>query len=143
MNKRKDPDNDKFLEDKDNAKTSATSPSNYEKSVKIGEFIGDLITSKWNSQKKPGKVYIKNRRVHHGEVGTSMGIAEAFKESDPIISGILSGIGKGLIKDDIADKHKWFTFKKKEDQETTDLTNKIEDSANVNNEGSQDTHPDN
>jgi len=143
MNKRKDPDNDKSLEDKDNVKTSSTSSSNYEKSVKIGESIGDLITSKWNSQKKPGKVYIKNRRVHHGEVGTSMGIAEAFKESDPIISGILSGIGKGLVKDDIADKHKWFTFKKKEDEDMTDLTNKIEDSANANNEGSQDTHPDN
>ena len=143
MNKRKDPDNDKFLEDKDNAKTSATSPSNYEKSVKIGEFIGDLITSKWNSQKKPGKVYIKNRRIHHGEVGTSMGIADAFKESEPIISGILSGIEKGLVKDDIADKHKWFTFKKKEDEEMTDLTNKIEDSFNANNEESQDTHPDN
>ena len=143
MNKRKDPDNDKSLEDKDNVKTSSTSSSNYEKSVKIGESIGDLITSKWNSQKKPGKVYIKNRRVHHGEVGTSMGIADAFKESDPIISGILSGIGKGLVKDDIADEHKWFTFKKKEDEEMTDLTNKIEDSANANNEGSQDTHPDN
>ena len=143
MNKRKDPDNDKSLEDKGNVKTSSTSSSNYEKSVKIGESIGDLITSKWNSQKKPGKVYIKNRRVHHGEVGTSMGIADAFKESDPIISGILSGIGKGLVKDDIADKHKWFTFKKKEDEEMTDLTNKIEDSANTNNERSQDTHHDN
>jgi hypothetical protein len=143
MNKRKDPDNNKSLEDKDNVKTSSTSSSNYEKSVKIGESIGDLITSKWNSQKKPGKVYIKNRRVHHGEVGTSMGIADAYKESDPIISGILSGIGKGLVKDDIADEHKWFTFKKKEDEEMTDLTNKIEDSANANNEGSQDTQPDN
>lgn len=54
----------------------------------IGESIGDLnITVEF--QKKPGKLYIKNRRVHHGEVGMSMGITEAFKESDPIISGIL------------------------------------------------------
>ena len=143
MNKRKDPDNDKSLEDEDSVKTSSTSSSNYEKSVKIGESIGDLITSKWNSQKKPGKVYIKNRRVHHGEIGTSMGIVDAFKDSDPIISGILSGIGKGLVKDDIADKDKWFSFKKKEDDEKTDLTNKIEDSANANNERSQDTHHDN
>jgi hypothetical protein len=44
------------------------------------------------------------------KLGTSMGIAEAFKESDPVISGILSGIGKGLVKDDIVDKHKWFKF---------------------------------
>ena len=80
MNKRKDRNNDKSLEDKDNVKTSSTPSSNFEKSVKIGESIGDLITSKWNSQKKPGKVYIKNRRVHHGEIGTSMGIADAFKD---------------------------------------------------------------
>lgn len=139
MNKQKDPNNDKSLKDKNNVKTSSTSSSNYEKSVKIGESIGDLITSKWNSQKKPGKVYIKNRRIHHGEVGTSMGIADAFKDSDPIISGILSGIGKGLVKDDIADKHKWFTFKKKEDEEMTDSTNEIEEATDASNEDSQDT----
>ena len=139
MNKRKDLNNDKSLEDKDNVKTSSTPSSNFEKSVKIGESIGDLITSKWNSQKKPGKVYIKNRRVHHGEIGTSMGIADAFKDSDPIISGILSGIGKGLVKDDIADKHKWFTFKKKEDDDETDTTYEIEDATNAGNEESQGT----
>jgi hypothetical protein len=105
---------------KDKNKDESTSPSDltYEKSVKIGESIGDVITSKWNSQKEPGKVYVKNRRVHHGEVGTTMGISEAFKDSDPTITGIISGIGKGLIKDDIADKEKWFTFKKKEEEES-------------------------
>ena len=139
MNKRKELNNDKSLEDEDNVKSSSPSSSNYEKSVKIGESIGDLITSKWNSQKKPGKVYIKNRRVHHGEIGTSMGIADAFKDSDPIISGILSGIGKGLVKDDIADKHKWFTFKKKEDEGETDSTNEIEEYTDASNEESQDT----
>jgi hypothetical protein len=139
MNKQKDLNNDKSLEDKDNVKSSSTSSSNYEKSVKLGESIGDAITSKWNSQKKPGKVYIKNRRVHHGEIGTSMGIADAFKDSSPIITGIISGIGKGLVKDDIADKYKWFSFKKKEDDEKTDLTNEIEESTNVNNKESQDS----
>jgi hypothetical protein len=59
MNKRKDPDNDKSLEDKDNVKTSSASSSNYEKSVKIGESIGDLITSKWNSQKNQAKYISK------------------------------------------------------------------------------------
>lgn len=139
MNKQKDLNNDKSLEDKDDVKSSSTSSSNYEKSVKLGESIGDAITSKWNSQKKPGKVYIKNRRVHHGEVGTSMGIADAFKDSSPVITGIISGIGKGLVKDDIADKDKWFSFKKKEDDEKTDLTNEIEESTNVNNKESQDS----
>lgn len=140
MNKQKDFNKDKSLENKGDAKSlSSSSSTNYDKYVKLGESIGETITSKWNSQKKPGKVYIKNRRVHHGEVGTSMGIADSFKDSSPLISGILSGIGKGLVKDDIADKDKWFSFKKKEDDEKTDLTNEIEDSNNANNEKNQDT----
>lgn len=140
MNKQKDFNKDKSLENKGDVKSlSSSSSANYDKYVKLGESIGETITSKWNSQKKPGKVYIKNRRVHHGEVGTSMGIADSFKDSSPLISGILSGIGKGLVKDDIADKDKWFSFKKKEDDEKTDLTNEIEDSNNANNEKNQDT----
>ena len=138
MNKQKDFSKDKSVENNDDVKSSSSSSSaNYDKYVKLGESLGDVITSKWNSQKKPGKVYIKNRRVHHGEVGTSMGIADAFKDSSPLISGILSGIGKGLVKDDIADKDKWFSFKKKEDDENSDLTNEMEDSTNANNEDNQ------
>lgn len=117
MNKQKDLNKDKSLEDTNEIKSSSTSSSDYERYVRLGESIGDVITSKWNSQKKPGKVYIKNRRVHHGEVGTSMGIADTFKDASPEITGIISGIGKGLVKDDIADKEKWFTFKKKEEEE--------------------------
>jgi hypothetical protein len=52
MNKQKDLNNDKSLEDKDGTKSSSTSSSNYEKYVTLGESIGDAITSKWNSQKK-------------------------------------------------------------------------------------------
>jgi len=44
-----------------------------------------------------------------------MGIADAFKDSNPGITGLISGIGKSLVKDDIADKDKWFTFRKKEE----------------------------
>ena len=138
MNKPKDLNKDKSVEDSDDVKSTSDASSNYEKSVKLGESIGDIITSRWNYQKKPGKVYIKNRRVHHGEIGTSMGIAGAFKDSDPIISGILSGIGRALVKDDIVDKEKWFTFKKKEEEKKTDSTSEIEDFTNVNNEESQD-----
>ncbi len=119
MNKQKDHKNDIASKDSDdgNVTSSSISSPTYEKSVKLGEFIGNALTSNWNSQKKPGKVYVKNRRIHHGEVGTSMGIADAFKDLSPAITGIISGIGKGLVKDDIADKHKWFTFKKKEEEE--------------------------
>ena len=139
MNKPKDINKDKSLKDKDDVKSSSTSSSDYEKYVTLGESIGDAITSRWNSQKKPGKVYIKNRRIHHGEVGTSMGIADTFKDFSPEITGIISGIGKGLVKDDIADKDKWFTFKKKEEEDKTNSTSEIEDSTSTNNnEESQD-----
>ena len=119
MNNPRDRKNDKSLEDDkiDESSNTSSLSSKYEKSLKLGESIGDAITSKWNSQKKPSKVYVKNRRIHHGEVGTSMGIADAFKDLNPEIIGIISGIGKGLVKDDIADKDKWFTFKKKEEEE--------------------------
>ena len=117
MNNKKNLKNDKSVDDNKIDKLSSSSSSRYEISLKLGESIGDAITSKWNSQKKPGKVYVKNRRVHHGEVGTSMGVADVFKDSNPDITGIISGIGRSLIKDDIADKDKWFTFKKKEDEE--------------------------
>ena len=138
MNKQKDLNKDKSLEDTNEIKSSSTSSSDYERYVRLGESIGDVITSKWNSQKKPGKVYIKNRRVHHGEVGTSMGIADTFKDASPEITGIISGIGKGLVKDDIADKEKWFTFKKKEDEDDTESTNEIEESTDASNDDSQD-----
>ena len=31
--------------------------------------IGDVLTSYWNSKENPSKVYIFNRRVHHGGIG--------------------------------------------------------------------------
>jgi hypothetical protein len=83
-----------------------------------------LITSYWNSQEKPRKVYIFNRRVHHGEVG--LGLSNLFKKSQPIPTGILSGLGEGLAKDDYADRDEWFKFEKKPDDtlipETTTTT---------------------
>ncbi len=78
-----------------------------------GLDIAKLITSYWNSQKNPGKVYISNRRVHHGEIGSLLGLSNLFKKSQPIPTGILSGLGEGLAKDDYADKEQWFTFKKR------------------------------
>ena len=74
-----------------------------------------MITSSWNSQEKPGKVYLFNRRVHHGGVGSLLGLSNLFKKSQPIPTGILSGLGEGLAKDDYADRDKWFKFEKKHD----------------------------
>jgi hypothetical protein len=77
--------------------------------------IAKLITYSWNSQEKPGKVYLFNRRVHHGGVGSLLGLSDLFKKFQPIPSGILSGLGEGLVKDDYADRDEWFKFEKKKD----------------------------
>jgi hypothetical protein len=82
---------------------------------RLGMSIAKLITYSWNSQEKPGKVYLFNRRVHHGGVGSLLGLSDLFKKSQPIPSGILSGLGEGLVKDDYADRDEWFKFEKKKD----------------------------
>ena len=82
---------------------------------RLGMSIAKLITYSWNSQEKPGKVYLFNRRVHHGGVGTLLGLSNLFKKFQPIPSGILSGLGEGLVKDDYADRDEWFKFEKKKD----------------------------
>lgn len=79
----------------------------------IGLLIAKLITSYWNSQKNPGKAYIFNRRVHHGEIGSLLGLSNLFKKLQPVPTGLLSGLGEGLAKDDYNDRKEWFTFKKR------------------------------
>ena len=79
-----------------------------------GLSIAKLLTSYWNSQRNPGKAYLFNRRVHHGEIGSLLGFSNLFKKSQPLLSGILSGLGEGLAKDDYGDVKEWFTFKKKD-----------------------------
>ena len=82
---------------------------------RLGMSIAKLITYSWNSQEKPRKVYLFNRRVHHGGVGSLLGLSDLFKKFQPIPSGILSGLGEGLVKDDYADRDEWFKFEKKKD----------------------------
>jgi hypothetical protein len=89
-----------------------------------GLDIANLITYFWNSQKNPDKVYISNRRVHHGEIGSLLSLSNLFKKSQPIPAGILSGLGEGLIKDDYADKDEWFTFKKKDEPQSSETNTK-------------------
>lgn len=90
--------------------------SKYKDAFKTGSSIAGTITSKWNSQEKPGKVYVANRRVHHGGIGSAMKLSKHFKKSEPTVTGVVSGIGEGLAKDDYADKKEWFKFRKKEDE---------------------------
>jgi len=55
---------------------------------RLGMSIAKLITYSWNSQEKPRKVYLFNRRVHHGGVGSLLGLSDLFKKFQPIPSGI-------------------------------------------------------
>lgn len=86
----------------------------YDEALRTGSFIGKLLTNIWNSQKNPGKAYLLNRRVHHGEVGILLALSNLIKKSRPATAGVFSGLGEALAQDDIADKEEWFSFKKKE-----------------------------
>lgn len=86
----------------------------HEESFGLGSTIADILTSYWNSKENPSKVYIFNRRVHHGAIGALLGLSDLYKKQ-PIITGILSGLGAGLAEDDYKDFKEWFLFKKKEE----------------------------
>jgi hypothetical protein len=94
----------------------------YYDALRTGSSIGKLITNIWNSQKKPGKAYILNRRVHHGEVGILLSLSNLIKKSKPATAGAFSGLGEALAHDDIADKEEWFSFKKKEDKTNSETS---------------------
>ena len=87
---------------------------NHNESFKLGSAVADMLTSQWNSQENPSKVYLFNRRVHHGAIGALLGLSSVYKKN-PLVTGILSGLGAGLKKDDYKDSKEWFLFRKKED----------------------------
>ena len=88
---------------------------NHNESFKVGSAVADMLTSYWNSQENPSKVYLFNRRVHHGAIGALLGFSSLYKKN-PLVTGILSGLGAGLKKDDSKDSKEWFLFRKKEDE---------------------------
>jgi ferritin-like metal-binding protein YciE len=88
---------------------------NHNELFKVGSAVADMLTSYWNSQENPSKVYLFNRRVHHGAIGALLGLSSLYKKN-PLITGILSGLGAGLQKDDSKDSKEWFLFRKKEDE---------------------------
>src|SRR5687768_7401127 len=88
---------------------------NHNESFKVGSAVADMLTSYWNSQENPSKVYLFNRRVHHGAIGALLGLSSIYKKN-PLVTGILSGLGAGLQKDDSKDSKEWFLFRKKEDE---------------------------
>ena len=113
--KNRTPRKKKTTHTNDTTKTEKELSDKNKEAFKVGSSIAKLITSSWNSQEKPGKVYLFNRRVHHGGVGSLLGLSNLFKNSQPIPTGILSGLGEGLVKDDYADRDEWFKFEKKKD----------------------------
>lgn len=84
-----------------------------QKSYQLGYEIANILTSAWNTKENPNKVYIFNRRVHHGAIGALLGLSSFYKKQ-PIVTSMLSGLGAGLAKDDYDDFKEWFLFKKKE-----------------------------
>lgn len=74
-----------------------TKTGSYDEALRTGSSIGKSITNIWNSQKNPGKTYLLNRRVHHGEVGILLlGLSNLIKKSSPATAGIFSGLGEAL-----------------------------------------------
>jgi len=88
---------------------------NHNESFKVGSAVADMLTSYWNSKENPSKVYLFNRRVHHGAISALLGLSTLYKDN-PMITGILSGLGSGLQKDDYNDFKEWFLFKKRGDE---------------------------
>ena len=70
-----------------------------------GERLGKLLVSLWNSQQKPGKVYVGGYRIHHGLVGAGLELYGILAEDD-----YTKGLGKSLVTDDITDLPHWLNF---------------------------------
>ena len=105
----------KSFESKMQNEIGENNSDNHNESFKVGSAVADMLTSYWNSQENPSKVYLLNRRVHHGAIGALLGLSSLYKKN-PLVTGILSGLGAGLKKDDSKDSKEWFLFRKKEDE---------------------------
>ena len=99
----------------DDNNTHYRNKSQNQKSYQLGYEIANILTSAWNTKENPNKVYIFNRRVHHGAIGALLGLSSLYRKQ-PIVTSMLSGLGAGLAKDDYDDFKEWFLFKKKKDE---------------------------
>jgi hypothetical protein len=96
--------------------------------VILGITAAEILTKYWNSRynRRP-KVYVFNRRIHHGEIGILLTLSSLMLKGSSIpaaTAAILAGIGIGLVKDDYVDIGEWFRLKKRkaEDQKQTTKT---------------------
>lgn len=74
-----------------------------ENDTELGKSIAKVLTSLWNSQDNPGKVYVRGYRIHHGAIGFLGALASAYLKK-PIAYGFF----KHLADDDDQDAREWF-----------------------------------
>jgi hypothetical protein len=86
----------------------------------LGITAAEILTSWWNRRNDsspPPKIYLFNRRIHHGEIGTLLALFSLSLKVIPIPSAalmILLGMGLGLAKDDYRDITAWFRLAQRE-----------------------------
>ncbi|HEU4483088.1 MAG TPA: hypothetical protein VFR65_08540 [Nitrososphaeraceae archaeon] len=79
----------------------------------VGLAVSEITIRYWK-KKYPSKVYLFERRIHHGEIGVLLLLwIISMGKISPILSSFVIGCGLGLMKDDLQDKSKWFKFQKK------------------------------
>lgn len=79
----------------------------------IGFAASEIITYYWKKNDSP-KVYLFNRRIHHGEIGIILLCILSMGKISPLLASFIIGCGLGFISDDMKDLKKWFKFHKKE-----------------------------
>jgi len=86
----------------------------------LGVTAAEILTSWWNHRNNsspPPKIYLFNRRIHHGEIGTLLALFSLLLKVIPVPSSaltILLGMGIGLAKDDYRDIFTWFQLTQRE-----------------------------
>lgn len=78
----------------------------------IGFAASEIITYYWKKN-QTSKVYLFDRRIHHGEIGVILLCMLSMGRISPLLSSFIIGCGLGLIKDDRKDLKNWFKFPKK------------------------------
>ena len=78
----------------------------------IGFAASEIITYYWKKN-HPSKVYLFNRRIHHGEIGVILLCVLSMGKISPLLSSFILGCGLGFISDDMKDLKKWFKFHKR------------------------------
>ncbi|MGE0242672.1 MAG: hypothetical protein AB7P56_01955 [Nitrososphaeraceae archaeon] len=78
----------------------------------MGFAVSEIISYYWKKNNR-SKVYIFDRRIHHGEIGVMLLGILFMGKIPPLLISFIIGMGIGFINDDQKDIKKWFKFKKK------------------------------